>query len=81
LMLGDIGKVREAPAPAISAAQINGTPGVFMMVQGQLGADTLGVTLELEKALADLAPLLEREQLTLHPALFRPANFIETALG
>lgn len=81
LMLGDIGKVREAPAPAISAAQINGTPGVFMMVQGQLGADTLGVTLELEKALADLAPLLEREQFVLHPALFRPANFIQTALG
>jgi CzcA family heavy metal efflux pump len=81
LALGDIGRVREAPGPAISAAQINGTPGVFMMVQGQLGADTLGVTLELEKALADLAPLLEREQLVLHPALFRPANFIQTALG
>ncbi|WP_018410962.1 efflux RND transporter permease subunit [Methyloversatilis thermotolerans] len=81
LSLGDLGKVREAAAPSISAAQIDGTPGVFMMVQGQLGADTLGVTVLLEKALAELAPLLEREQLTLHPALFRPANFIETALG
>ncbi|OYW31256.1 MAG: CusA/CzcA family heavy metal efflux RND transporter, partial [Methyloversatilis sp. 12-65-5] len=81
LALGDIGRVREAPGPAISAAQINGTPGVFMMVQGQLGADTLGVTLELEKSLIELAPLFEREQVTLHPALFRPANFIQTALG
>ncbi|MDP2870198.1 efflux RND transporter permease subunit [Methyloversatilis sp.] len=81
LALGDVGRVREAPGPAISAAQINGTPGVFMMVQGQLGADTLGVTLELEKSLAELAPLFEREQVTLHPALFRPANFIQTALG
>ena len=81
LALGDVGRVREAPGPAISAAQINGTPGVFMMVQGQLGADTLGVTLDLEKSLAELAPLFEREQVTLHPALFRPANFIQTALG
>lgn len=81
LALGDIGRVREAPAPAISAAQINGLPGVFMMVQGQLGADTLGVTLALERSLAELAPLLQREQVTLHPALFRPANFIQTALG
>lgn len=81
LALGDVGRVREAAGPSISAAQINGTPGVFMMVQGQLGANTLGVTLELEKALAELAPLLEREHLTLHPALFRPANFIQTALG
>jgi CzcA family heavy metal efflux pump len=81
LALGDVGRVREAPGPAISAAQINGSQGVFMMVQGQLGANTLGVTRELEKSLNELAPLFEREQLTLHPALFRPANFIQIALG
>ena len=60
-------KVVEAPAPSISAAAINGEPGVFLMVQGQLGANTRAVTLDLEQALAELEPLLEAEKITLHP--------------
>ncbi len=77
--IADVATVREAPAPAIGAAAIDGRPGVFVMVQGQLGANTLEVTGRLEKALAELAPLFERERVTLHERLFRPANFIETA--
>ncbi len=78
--LGEIGTVAEAPAPSISAAAINGQPGVFLFVQGQLGANARAVTLALERALQELAPLLASEQVTLHPKLFRPANFIETAV-
>jgi CzcA family heavy metal efflux pump len=80
IALGDVARVVEAPAPSISAAAIDGKPGVFMMVQGQFGGNTRAVTLSLERALEDLKPLLEREQVTLHPKLFRPANFIETAV-
>ncbi|MFZ4499442.1 MAG: efflux RND transporter permease subunit, partial [Burkholderiales bacterium] len=65
----------------ISAATINGTPGVFLMVQGQLGANTYATTQAVEVRLAQLAPLLASEGLTVHSNLFRPANFIETALG
>jgi Cu/Ag efflux pump CusA len=50
------------------------------MVQGQLGANTHAVTQDLELALEELGPLLDAEQVTLHPELFRPANFIETAV-
>lgn len=78
--ISDVADVVEGVAPSISAAAIDGVPGVFLMVQGQLGANTHAVTLELERALDDLAPLLEKEQVTLHPNLFRPANFIETAV-
>jgi CzcA family heavy metal efflux pump len=81
LTLADVAEVQEASAPSISAAAINGKPGVFLMVQGQLGANTRAVTLALEKSLRDLEPLLEKEQVKLHPKLFRPANFIETAIG
>lgn len=81
VLLGDLGRVAEAAAPSISAASIDGREGVFLMVQGQLGANTHAVTLALEQALAELAPLLARESVTLHPGLFRPANFIETAVG
>ncbi|MBK8016596.1 MAG: efflux RND transporter permease subunit [Betaproteobacteria bacterium] len=80
LLLGDVGKVVEGAAEPISAAAINGESGVFVMVQGQLGSNTLAVSRGLESALADLRPLLDREKVTLHADLFRPANFIETAV-
>ncbi len=80
LRLADVGRVTEAPAPSISAAAINAEPGVFLMVQGQLGANTRAVTLDLERALKELEPLLAAEKITLNARLFRPANFIETAV-
>ncbi|MEO8157489.1 MAG: efflux RND transporter permease subunit [Betaproteobacteria bacterium] len=78
--IGDLAQVVEGAAPSISAAAIDGKPGVFMMVQGQLGSNTHAVTQDLETAIAELKPLLEKEGVQLHPELFRPANFIETAV-
>jgi len=78
--IGDLAEVVEGAAPSIGAAAIDGTPGVFMMVQGQLGSNTHAVTQDLEAAIAELKPLLEKEGVKLHPQLFRPANFIETAV-
>ena len=80
LRLGDVATVTEGAAPSISAAGIDGKPGVFLMVQGQLGANTRAVTTALETAIAELQPLLDKEQVTIHPRMFRPANFIETAV-
>ena len=78
--IGDIGQVVEGAAPSISASAINGKPGVYLSVQGQLGANTKAVTEAVEKALRELAPSLAIEQVQLYPRLFRPANFIETAI-
>ncbi len=78
--LGDIGQVLEGAAPAISAASINGKSGIYLSVQGQLGANTKAVTEAIEKAMHELEPELTIEQVKLHPKLFRPANFIETAI-
>jgi CzcA family heavy metal efflux pump len=78
--IGDVAQVVEGAAPSIGAAAINGTPGVFLMVQGQLGSNTHAVTEALEAALDELKPLLAKEQAVLHEGLFRPANFIETAV-
>jgi CzcA family heavy metal efflux pump len=80
IRLRDIGRVVEGAAPSISAAAINGTPGVYLSVQGQLGANTKAVTEAVEKALHELEPTLAAEQVQLYPRLFRPANFIETAV-
>ena len=78
--LGDIGRVVEGATPSISASAINGTTGIYLSVQGQLGANTHGVTQSLEKAIKEIKPTLEAEGITVHEGLFRPANFIETAI-
>ncbi|MEO8005582.1 MAG: efflux RND transporter permease subunit [Betaproteobacteria bacterium] len=80
IRIGDLATVEEGAAPSIGSAAIDAVPGVFMMVQGQLGSNTHAVTQDLEVSLAELKPLLEKEGVTLHPELFRPANFIETAV-
>jgi CzcA family heavy metal efflux pump len=80
IRLGDIGQVVEGAAPSISAAAINEETGVYLSVQGQLGANTHGVTLAIEHALQELKPSLSAENVTLHEGLFRPANFIEVAI-
>jgi len=79
--LGDIGQVVEGAAPAISAASINGKSGIYLSVQGQLGANTKAVTEAIEKAMHELEPELAAQQVKLYPKLFRPANFIETAIS
>ena len=80
ITLGDVADVAEGPAPSISAAAINGETGVYLSVQGQLGANTHGVTKAIEAALADIKPTLKAQHVTLQEGLFRPANFIETAI-
>ncbi len=80
ILLGDISKIYDGPAPSISEATINGELGVFIMVQGQLGADTYETTLAIEKKLDQIEPLLNRENVLLQRNLFRPANFIEEAV-
>ena len=81
IRITDIGQVQEGAAPSISAAAINSKPGIYLSVQGQLGANTKAVTEAVEKALRELEPELAAEQVKLYPRLFRPANFIETAIN
>ena len=52
-----------------------------MMVIGQFGADTLAASREVDAALADLAPALERRGVVLHDDLFRPAGYIQRSLA
>ncbi len=81
LHLADVANVTVAPAPAVGAASIGGQPGVMLVVEEQYGANTLAVTRALEQRLAQLKPALTAEGVTLYPDLFRPANFIETAIS
>ncbi len=78
--LGQIATIDWGAAPAISAAQVNGRRGLVLMVIGQYGANTLTVSRAVERVLADFRPLLAKQGITLHPRLFRPADYIERSI-
>lgn len=81
LRLRDVARVVDGAQPATGAASIMGHAGVMLVVEEQYGADTLRVTRALDARLAQLAPALKAQDVALYPALFRPANFIHSALG
>jgi CzcA family heavy metal efflux pump len=78
--LGDIASVREGPEPRFGAALIEGKPGILIETSTQFGANTLEVTRALEERLDALAPALAKQGIEYHPALLRPASFIESAI-
>ncbi|MDI7776526.1 efflux RND transporter permease subunit [Asticcacaulis sp. EMRT-3] len=81
LHIGDVAQVVEAPAPDFGDAVIMGKPGVLIVLSSQYGSNTLKVTHEVEKALAEMKPAMASQGIEMVTGLHRPANFIETALA
>jgi len=81
ITIGEIATVTEAPALRAGDALVMGRPGVMMSLASQYGANTLETTRALEVALEQLKPALRAQGITVYPALHRPANFVERALG
>jgi CzcA family heavy metal efflux pump len=81
VLLRDVADVVNAPEPSIGGAAIMGKPGVVLLVSGQLGANTIDVTEGIEAALADMKPLIDKEDVELRADLFRPADFIAISTG
>lgn len=80
VLLKDVAKVVDAPAPSIGAAQIMGKPGILLLISAQYGANTLVVTKAVDKALNELTPGLQSDGIDVHRNVFRAADFIETAV-
>jgi CzcA family heavy metal efflux pump len=79
IRVNDVAKVAWDVEPMRGDAGVNGSPGVIMSITKSPGFDTLKLTKEIEKALAELRP-------TLPPGieavvLFRQGDFIEHAIG
>jgi CzcA family heavy metal efflux pump len=81
LKLKDVAHVVDAAEIKFGDAQIMGTSGIIMVISTQFGANTLQVTTDLERAIDSLKPAVDAERISFHPRLFRPASFIETAIG
>jgi CzcA family heavy metal efflux pump len=79
--IGDVATVTMAPALRSGDALVMGQPGVMLSLASQYGANTLDTTRAVEAALAQLTPALKAQGVTVYPALHRPANFVEQALG
>ena len=79
--IGDIAQVRDGAAPRFGDAMIGGQPGILVETSTQYGANTLDVTRALEHRLEVLAPQLAERGVQYHPALLRPASFIESAIA
>jgi CzcA family heavy metal efflux pump len=80
VLLRDVAEVKVAPAIRFGDSLIMGKPGVLLSLASQYGANTLDTTLEVEKALADLKPALDKQGIQMYTGLHRPATFIERAL-
>jgi Cu/Ag efflux pump CusA len=78
--LKDVAFVADGAQPKLGDGLVNGKPGIVMMVHSQYGTNTLAVTRRVEAALQEMKPLFSAEKVTLQPALFRPANFIEASI-
>ena len=78
--LDDVATVREGSQPRFGDALIAGKPGILIETSTQFGANTLDVTRALEERLDALAPALAKQGVQYHPALLRPASFIESAI-
>lgn len=78
LRVRDVATVLEGFAAPIGDAVINGGPGLMLIVEKQLGANTLAVTRGVEDTLEQLKPALAG--VAVDPTIFRPATFIEMSL-
>ena len=77
--LGDVADVVEDHQPLIGDAIINGKPGLLLVVEKFPWGNTLDVTRGVDAALEALKPGLPGVEVD--TSLFRPAAFIETAIG
>src|SRR5207247_1379868 len=77
--LGDVASVVEDHQPLIGDAIVKGAPALMLVVEKLPWANTYAVTQEVEKALAALRPGLSG--LEMDSSLFRPATFLELAVG
>jgi len=78
--LADVARIQDGAEPRFGEALIDGKPGLLVETATQFGANTLEVSRLLEQRLNEIAPALRAQGVDYHPALLRPASFIEDAV-
>ncbi len=78
--LGQVATLQRSKAPQRGTATVDGRPSVVVIVQKQLGADTIAITERIQKAMAELEPSLP-EGIGLYTKGFKQSQFIEVAIS
>ena len=78
LRLSDVARVVEGHLPLWGDANINGGPGLLLIVQKFRGANTMEVTRGVEDAIDEMRPGLPGMEID--TTIFRPATFIEQSI-
>ncbi len=79
VFIGDVAQVVEDHQPLIGDAVVEDADGLVLVIEKFPEANTLEVTARVEEALAALRPGLQG--ITIDSTVFRPADFIESAVG
>lgn len=79
VLLGDVAKIVTDNQPLIGDAVLNSGNGLLLVIEKFPGASTLDVTKAVDEALTAMAPGLQG--IEIDKTIFRPANYIEQALG
>ncbi len=77
--LDDVAEVKIGNAVKMGYASLNAKPGVILSISKQPGSNTLNVTRNIEKNLAELQKTLPPD-VKLETKIFRQADFIETSV-
>ncbi|MCC2677830.1 MAG: cation efflux system protein AcrB/AcrD/AcrF family protein [Pseudobdellovibrio sp.] len=80
VLVKDIAVVKEAPRVKRGDGSFNGKPSVVLTIQKQPGADTIKITEDVEKAIAEIRPSLPKGVIV-NPDVFKQANFIEASIS
>ncbi|HEX6868100.1 MAG TPA: efflux RND transporter permease subunit, partial [Candidatus Limnocylindrales bacterium] len=79
VVIGDVATIVEDHQPLIGDAVVDDADGLVLVIEKFPDANTLEVTTRIEEALAALQPGLSG--ISVDATVFRPANFIESAIG
>ncbi len=79
VLLSQVADVRFGAAIKRGDASVNGRPAVILTVEKQPGASTVGLTDDIEKALAELEPSLPPD-VRLNGKVFQQKSFIQNSL-
>ena len=79
ILLHELGRLTFGGQVKRGDAAVSAQPGVILSVQKQPGADTVSLTAQIDRALAELKTALPAD-IKLHTTLFRQADFITAAV-
>lgn len=81
VLLKDVANVRTGPkTPILGVASCNGTPAVLLTITKQPDINTVQLTSQIERALADLQKTLPSD-VEIHTDIFKQSDFIENSIN